>query len=474
MMKNLLTDSLVYGASRVLTMVVGMFLLPMYTKMLSRADYGVIETFNMFMNVALLVLPCGLPQSIYGFAYERGDDNHAARIYSTSYLFLSGVGLMFLVFCYLLRDEITWLLIRDEQYTPLLVASLLTTVFSLLNAYNLEILRSQRRKYQYLTLSVGTALLLAGGGIYFVVYSGMGVIGFFYASVIAQAACSFVGRLINRKWLRFPFSGPMLRELLKYGLPFVPAGVSLVLMKFVDRMIVQRLLGLEDLGLYAMGIKISSIYDLVGVAFGMAWFPIAMKRLQQGDASTFFRGMYLKILVLFGLMVGVFCSVAQYLLEILVDSKFWGCGSVIYLFVLSATVAIFNDVLGLGIYASRKTKYIFLPAALGGLTNLLACYLLARWIGITGAALSALMGSTVYLVSSYVISQKLYRIDYAVRKGLGVVACVLVWSGLIYYLEQFTHFSFWPVLVVKVGLLTLALIATFGSGLLRRETLWRV
>lgn len=446
-------------------MAAGMFLVPIYSRLFTRADYGVIETFNMLINITMLVLPCGLFESLYRFVYESDDRDHRISIYSTTFNFLILLSIVFFSLAFVFRFGITNLLIRDEQYVKLYVLTVLTIILSLFNGYNLEIFRSQFQKYRYLFTSVGTALLLISGGIYFVVFKNEGVSGFFYASVIAQGGFSIVGYVVNRHWLRIRFSKDMLVSMLKYGLPFIPAGLTLVLMKYFDRMIVQRMLGLEDLGLYSMGIKISSMYDIVGIAFSMAWFPYAMKIIQTEDAQDVFKKMFLKVLVIFGILAGLFCSLSQYLLHILADKKFWDAGGVISLFVLSSTIINLNYVLGLGIFISKKTKYIFIPTMVGGLVNVALCYLLTGPMGIIGAALSSFVGSIVYLVSSYVISQKLYHIEYEIKRGLVVTSVAMAWAGAIYYLEQYTTVSFYEIILVKSALLMLVLSMVFASKL---------
>jgi O-antigen/teichoic acid export membrane protein len=156
---------------------------------------------------------------------------------------------------------------------------------------------------------------------------------------------------------------------------------------------------------------------------------------------------------------------SQYLLHILADKKFWDAGGVISLFVLSSTIINLNYVLGLGIFISKKTKYIFIPTMVGGLVNVALCYLLTGPMGIIGAALSSFVGSIVYLVSSYVISQKLYHIEYEIKRGLVVTSVVMAWAGAIYYLEQYTTVSFYEIILVKSALLMLVLSMVFASKL---------
>jgi|GEM_PF-4241227 len=461
-LRRLLSDSVVYGGSRVLMMAVGFFLVPIYSHLFSREDYGVIETFNMFSSVALLVLPLGLSQAVYRFVYESEDKERQAVVYSTSFCFLVLVGVAFFALFYLFRTPGTSLLISDTRYTGLYVLTLVTIVFSLLNSYNLEVLRSQFQKYRYLVVSVGTALLLSAAGVYFVVWLRMGVYGFFYASILAQGLFFFIGYALNRRWLRLSLSWPVLRDLLSFGLPFIPAGLSLMLMKFCDRFIVQQQLGLDALGVYSMGVKIGSMFEIVTMAFSLAWFPTAMQIAQRPDAREKFRDLFLPILVILGIALVVFASIAPLLLRTLVDPKFWDASSVIYVFVLATAVSCMNYVFGLGIYISKQTRLIFVPTLLGGAANLVICFAFtSRW-GLVAAAFSSLAGSAVYLLTSFMISQRHYRIDYDLRAGAVVVVAALAWSGLNYYGQTLPG---WAESLLPVTLLVNAGILAAGAAL---------
>ena len=466
MLKKVLSDSVVYGASRVLMMAVGMFLIPVYSRLFTTAEYGIIETFNIFMNVALLILPCGLFQSIYRFVYESKDEEQHVRIYSAIFSFFLVFALSVMALMLLFRYPLTQLLINDTNYLGIYQLSLLTITFSLFSSYNLEILRSQYKKFHYLIIAVGTGVTLACGGIFFVVVLKKGIYGFFYASVLSQGLFCLVGLFFNRRWLKFSLAPGLLKDLLHFGLPFIPAGLTLMLMKFGDRFFVQRMMGLNDLGLYSMGVRISSLYDIVGMAFSLALFPHIMRIVHEPGSHVILKRFLIQTLVLLGFSVAFFSIVAKPVLYLLADKKFWECSHVIYPFVLSSACASLNYVLGLGIYASKKTKYIFIPTLLGGVLNLVLCFVLVKPLGIVGAALSSLVGSVVYLVSSYFIAQKLYPIDYDLAKAVTIITSFIGWTSLIFYLDDYVTLSTATTLFIKFVMLGVAVAAVFGFGLI--------
>ncbi|HSC20521.1 MAG TPA: oligosaccharide flippase family protein, partial [Solirubrobacterales bacterium] len=68
---------------------------------------------------------------------------------------------------------------------------------------------------------------------------------------------AFVFGLIAWQWRRLSlrFDRGLLHRLFRFGLPTMPAEVSLYLLNFVDRLIIVRSLGLAEAGLYSLAVK---------------------------------------------------------------------------------------------------------------------------------------------------------------------------------------------------------------------------
>lgn len=440
MFKRIFSDAVVYGSARVLMMAVSVFLVPIYSRHFSLGDYGIIETFNLFINLVLLIIPSGISQSMFRLIYTIDKAEDQRVFYSTILHYYLILALVFSAVAIFFSGFFTEALIQDRQYQQIFIAACLTIVFQLLNSYNQDLLRSKFQKWKYMVLSVGTVLFLASGGIYAVLYLKMGVKGFFYVSALTHCFFFILGTLINIKWFKFSFSKDNLVSLMRLGLPFIPAGLSLALMKFLDRIVVQRVMGdqhfsgLDYLGLYAMAIKVSVLFDIVSQAFSSAWFPWSMKIASEPDAKEQYRSLFLKVLVALAFAVFGFALVSKEILHILVDQKFWTCLPMIPVLLFGTLLNTSNYVLGSGIYAAGKTKYISIPPIVGGIVNLLFCWLFAIYFGLVGVAFSVVMGSFAYLATSYYLSQKFFPVPYSIAKGFAVlmvlVICMIIIHGI--------------------------------------------
>ena len=61
----------------------------------------------------------------------------------------------------------------------------------------------------------------------------------------------------------------------RFGLPTMPAELSLYSLNFIDRIILVRLAGLAEAGLYALAVKFAQGMQVLARGFQLAWPPLA-------------------------------------------------------------------------------------------------------------------------------------------------------------------------------------------------------
>ena len=62
---------------------------------------------------------------------------------------------------------------------------------------------------------------------------------------------------------------------MRFGLPTMPAELSLYLLNFVDRIIIVRTVGLAEAGLYSLAVKFAQGINVLVRGFQLAWPPLA-------------------------------------------------------------------------------------------------------------------------------------------------------------------------------------------------------
>ena len=108
-----------------------------------------------------------------------------------------------------------------------------------------------------------------------VVGRGEGARGLLLGSYVSGAAVALVLIAIQWRRLSLRIDPPLLRRMTRFGLPTMPAELSLYLLNFVDRIVIVRSLGLAEAGLYSLAVKFAQAVNVLVRGFQLAWPPLA-------------------------------------------------------------------------------------------------------------------------------------------------------------------------------------------------------
>ena len=97
--RTFLEDSGVYLIPTLLSQGVGLFLVPLYTRILSPADYGVIDMIKTFSSIACLVVALEISQAYGRFYVEEETISGKKTVSSTALIFTIVTFLIFLLIC---------------------------------------------------------------------------------------------------------------------------------------------------------------------------------------------------------------------------------------------------------------------------------------------------------------------------------------------------------------------------------------
>lgn len=433
-LRRLATTGAAYTAASILSKVIAVALLPLYTRYLTPEDYGAAEVLFAAVVTASIVVRFGLIEAILRFYYQEDEDQAAVVKSSFAGLFwLSTLGaLVLLPFATPLAEALLNPKNAAEarqlaELTRIAIGGLwVLTMWE----FMLTLFRLEERARAYFVTTLLNVLAAIGLTVVLVVGFEDGARGLLIGSYGAGAA--FVLGLIVWQWRRLSlrFDRGMLRRLFRFGLPTMPAEVSLYLLNFVDRLIIVRSLGLAEAGLYSLAVKFAQAVNVLVRGFQLAWPPLAYSIRDDDEA----RSAYAKVVTLFTagcafVVVGMWLF-SRWIVRALADPKFFDAYKPIGL--ISAAVTLYALYLVLVVILGRtgRTEFNF-PAAIGALVaNVALNLVLVPAMGITGAGLALVLSYLVVLGLMYVFTQRLFPVPYEWGRLLRVVLTVAVLVGV--------------------------------------------
>jgi O-antigen/teichoic acid export membrane protein len=467
-LRRLATTGAAYTAASILSKVIAVALLPLYTRYLTPEDYGAAEVLFAAVVTASIVVRFGLIEAILRFYYQ--EDENPAEVVKSSFaglFWLATLGaLVLLPFAGPLSEALLDPKTAAEagqmaELTRIAIGGLWVLT---LWEFMLTLFRLEERARAYFATTILNVLASIGLTVVLVVGLEDGARGLLIGSYAAGGA--FVLGLIVWQWRRLSlrFDRGLLRRLFRFGAPTMPAEVSLYLLNFVDRLIIVRSLGLAEAGLYSLAVKFAQAVNVLVRGFQLAWPPLAYSIRDDDEA----RRVYAVIVTLFATacawVVAGMWLFSRWIVRALADPKFFDAYEAIGLISTAVTLYALYLVLVVILGRTGRTEFNF-PAAIGALVaNVALNLVLVPAMGITGAGLALVASYLVVLGLMYVFTQRLFPVPYewgrllrvvlTVAALVGIAELAVPTSGAIGLLPRVVLFAAYPLVLFTTGFFT--------------------
>jgi O-antigen/teichoic acid export membrane protein len=277
-----------------------------------------------------------------------------------------------------------------------------------------------RLTFQAKKFSIVSALgvaFLAVSSIIFVVVLGMGVKGIFIANLLAGVFRMVIGLAITYRYFKPALSRRWLVPMLLFGIPLLPASLSIWILNYSSRYFLVRLATLEDIGLLSVGGKIASLVTFIITAFQIGWGPFAYSIMKDTDLA---KRTYSVVLTYFMMLTFVFTvrlSIFAREAVLILATPVYEPSTVLVPWLSFASIAWgMVYIVGMGYNIAKKSYHTTISTVLGaGLTFGLNFALIPVW-GILGAAVATMIGNVATLIYSYFLGQRYFSVTYEYRR----------------------------------------------------------
>ncbi len=417
-LKRLSKHSAVYGVGHIVSRLVNFLLLPAYTNLLSKAEFGVYAVVYMYLAFMIIVYTFGLDAAFLRFFILSDDADRRRRIFSTAFWSVLLVGTSLTLLIYLFAETNSRIIISEGVYPHLFRWGSLVLLFDALAFLPFLYLRAEEKSGWFILVKLFNVLVNVGLNVYFVVILRWGVEGILVANVCASALTLLALSPILWRHIALVFDVGELKELLNFGLPYLPATLSVVSLELIDRALLERLAGLEVTGLYTAGVKLGIIMNLFVSAFRFAWHPFFLSTSKEAQAKEIFA----RVLTYFVLLGSLVFLIISFFVDDIVrfkmfgvtlfGEKYWESTQVVPVILLVYLVygVYVNFVVGL--HLEKKTKYFPIVTGFGLAVNVAANLILIPGLGMMGAAYAKLLAYVGMAVMVYFLARRLYAIPY--------------------------------------------------------------
>ncbi len=421
-LKRLSKDTLIYGFGRVIEYIAAFILLPVFTRIFSPADYGILDTLNTVVSVISLFLLMGLNSATQRYYFDSEKDHKQGLVViSTAFWFLAIVSVVVSFILIYSSDTISNILFDSTEYSYLIAVAITAIPFILMVSFIKDVLRLKFAPWKFSTLSIVHFLLNLGIVIFLVIILKKGLVGNYYGVLFSVIITLIISIYLIRNDISFLFSKYFLIKLLKFGLPLVFASFAYWVITFSDRFFILKLSTLTELGLYSVGNRVATILILVVTAIHLAWSPLIFQKHREKESSAFIVKTMTYSLIVFCFFAVVLTSLSFETLTILTPRSYIGAIYVVGLLTLGIVFLGISGIVTTGLTLAKKTKYITIAYIISAVVNIILNALLIPSYGIIGASVSTCFSYILLFALCYYFTQQYYRLSFELKKSIIII-----------------------------------------------------
>jgi O-antigen/teichoic acid export membrane protein len=427
MIKIFLKNSLVYTIGTILTRGIAIILLPVYTRYLSPAEYGIVDLFFILSSIVALTIALEIFQAVARFYPEAKSLKDKMEYVSTAFWFTFIVNVLYVIISIINAEYFTILLLDEIKYLSIFYLATLSIATGGIFYFTSNQLKWQLQPKDSVVVSVLQTSIVAFTSISLLFFSDLKIESIFIGQIFGNIIGSTLSIYYARDNYKMNFDYTKFKEMIHISFPLVFSGVAIFISLFIDRIFIKELLGLDELGIYGLAYKIAAIASLVMIGFQSSMMPLVYKHYQEKETPAQISRLF-NLFALFALFV-VMGSIlfSKEAVVFMSTEAYYGAAPLIPIIIMAV---FFNNMYifapGLGI--AKKTKIVMLISFISAIINILFNALLIPYFGVIGAAYSTLLSGLFVLIIRINRSNKYYKINYEYFKLITSFLIILVIS----------------------------------------------
>lgn len=464
-LRELASDTAIYGFTTVVSRLLTYFLVPFYTKFFGTGEYGIIGLIFIGIGFFNVFFTFGMESAYLRYAANR---ETSAGLFRTLQITILGVASVFGLLLFMGAPLLQPLFaLPGGTYDPIFLLMIAILWFDALSTVPFAELRLARQTRVYAATKLFNVSLNVALNLVLVLIFGMGIIAVMIANAAASAVTLLQTTWLTRSHLNAAFNRDLLRQSLRFGLPYIPAGIGYIMNEGLSRFYLNALPDAQTAALYGpeytsadiTGIfnacyKLSVFMMLLTQMFRMAWQPFFMRYAQSPDAPATFADVFRWFNAAAALL---FLVVALYTAEIaalripvlngtIIDSRYWLGLSAVPMLLAAYWFQGWYTNFTAGIFISENTKILPAITLVGAGITIAANILLVPAFGMNGAAWASVVSYGAMALMIYAFGQRKWPVPYPIIRSFLIV---LYCGGMVWLAQN--HLASWIALLSGIA-----------------------
>lgn len=424
----LLKNTAIFTFGSIGSRLIAFIMIPVYTKVLSTAEYGTVDLLTTICTVLAPILIMNIGESVMRFSLDK--DANYAKVLS--------VGIVFYViamFVGLAIFPINRLFEVTSDYSGFIY-------FYTVSLAGSQLFLCYLRGREYLlAYTVGNLILAFATGllnIVFLVYFKLGVPGFFLAYILSNCIVMIYAIIAGRVWSAlkgFCFDKELMTKMIKYSAVLIPNTFMWWIMNSSDRIMVTAMVGIAANGVYAISYKLPTLISLATNIINQAWSYSAIKENGSKDEQDFNNKM-LRMLISFTMLIGIgLLAIMKPFLCVYVHPDYYEAWQYTPFLIIGCVCMTFGTFFATSYTVHKDSIGYLISGSCGAMFNILLNFILIPLIGVYGAAIATCVSYIIVFIFRLFHTRKYIRYNIINREFI-IGAILLLCASMFIYIDN--------------------------------------
>lgn len=472
-MVGLARDTLVYGFGSFASTAVSVLLLPVYGRYMTQAEYGAYSVLRVSIVVLNILYDLGVSSTLVRFFFDEQTEDERKRLFGTAWIFTEAVALTITTVLVIWAGFFSHLLVGPNGKALYIQIIALQAFFATGLMVPQALFRARRQPWKFSVYQFVNVVIMVVATSYLVVWRHMGLVGALLGMLVAAFVFYFVGLVITIPNIRFAVWWKKLGEILSFGLPLLPHALAGWVLNFADRLLLRTYRSLSEVGIYSFGYNVGMIMSLLVLATQKSWPQFVFSshaEMEESKAKALFSrtaSYYWIFLCSVALAIAVY---APEMLALVAGGKYAAAAPVVPIISMAYLFLGLYTVVGVGIGIKKKSQYYFIATGTGAAANVAVNLVLIPRFGMVGAAFATVLAYVIMSAVIYVVSQRVYRVDYETVR----IAATFVLAIGAFALTLFIHAGLLAAVALKLVVLAVYVLALVATGVIKKREIAKV
>jgi O-antigen/teichoic acid export membrane protein len=411
-----------YGLGAYVPRIANFVLIPLYTRFLTPADFGVVDIYVTIGATLSILMRAGLPGAVSRFYFDHTEGEGVRDLYTAVALVFAVVGppMIGAQFPDTPVVPFFWLILAQSWISP---APLLQQ----------RLLQAREQAKRSASLSATFGLTTTGLTFLFVVFIFQDAFGVLLASLIAQLVYAVQSVWLQRDDLRGRFRRELLSPVLRYGLPLLPHHLAASLHQYVGRWLLNATTSVAVVGHLGLATRLASPLLVVTGAYANAYAPVFFswrKTLSPEAALAEARRVGRTTATLGAIAVAGAACFGALVVRHALDAAYAPSAPLVGVVAAALLANLLYTHLVTEVFYAKTTQWISVIFVVSAVVNVVALLAVVdRW-GAMAAALAQVAGGVVSAIMAAALARQTFPLTLALRPVLAasvvsVLACLV-------------------------------------------------